>query len=142
MDIRLGAICVLLAVTGAVSAQQIHSARGPAPKPIPAAPKAAHNSMAKTTTPFNCQELAWPNHPHPGMKAYCERIEARTLSDEARRAGRPGPSDSVVSLPPLGSDAAKRSGFACIGGQAFRKLPNGWSQVSSPAGGWQRCREQ
>lgn len=142
MDIRFGAMCVLLAITGTVSAQQIHSARGPAPKPIPAAPKAAHNSMAKTTTPFNCQELAWPNHPHPGMKAYCERIEARTLSDEARRAGRPGPSDSVVSLPSLGSDAAKRSGFACIGGQAFRKLPNGWSQVSSPAGGWQRCREQ
>jgi len=98
--------------------------------------------MAKTTTPFNCQELAWPNHPHPGMKAYCERLEARTLSDEARRAGRPGPSDSVISLPSLGSEDSKRSGSACIGGQAFRKIPNGWAQISSPAGGWQRCREQ
>lgn len=123
------------------AASQIQSATGPKPKPLPAAPRAAHNSMSKTTTPFNCQELAWPNHPHPGMKAYCERIEARTLSDEARRAGRPGPSDSVIAVPSLGSSASKRSGLACIGGQAFRKLSNGWEQVSSPAGGWQRCRE-
>ncbi len=142
MDIRLAAMCALLVMTSVASAQQIHSARGPEQKPIPAAPKAAYNSMAKTTTPFNCQELAWPNHPHPGMKAYCERLEAQTLSDEARRAGRPGPSDSVVSLPSLGSEDSKRSGSACIGGQAFRKLPNGWVQISSPDGGWQRCRER
>ena len=144
MDIRISAICVcvLLIFPSLGSSQQIRAATGPAPKSIPAAPKAAHNSMAKTTTPFNCQELAWPNHPHPGMKAYCERLEARTLSDEARRAGRPGPSDSVIGLPSLGSEDSKRSGSACIGGQAFRKVPNGWAQISSPAGGWQRCREQ
>lgn len=141
MDIRVVFFVVLLALSPAAAAQ-LQSATGPRPKPLAAAPKAAHNSMSKTTTPFNCQELAWPNHPHPGMKAYCERLEARTLSDEAHRAGRPGPSDSVVALPSLGSEASKRSGFACIGGQAFRKLPNGWAQVSSPAGGWQRCREQ
>lgn len=144
MDVRISAICVcvLLMSPSLGSAQQIRAATGPAPKPIPSAPKAAYNSMAKTTTPFNCQELAWPNHPHPGMKAYCERLEAQTLSDEARRAGRPEPSDSVVSLPSLGSEEFKRSGSACIGGQAFRKLPNGWAQISSPDGGWQRCRER
>ncbi|OUL17095.1 hypothetical protein B0X78_01900 [bacterium AM6] len=138
---RISAGLLLLAAAWSSQAQ-LQSATGPRPRPLAPTPKAAHNSMANGTTPFNCQELAWPNHPHPGMKAYCERLEARTLSDEARRAGRPGPSDSVISLPSLGSDAAKRSGFACIGGQAFRKLPNGWEQVSAPAGGWQRCREQ
>lgn len=121
---------------------QLQSATGPRPKPLPPTPKAAHNSMSKSTTPFNCQELAWPNHPHPSMKAYCDRVEARTLSAEAQRAGRPGPSDNVINLPPLGSGASKRSGMACIGGQAFRKLPNGWEQIHAQAGGWQRCREQ
>jgi len=124
------------------SLAQVHSATGPRPKPLPPAPNAAYNSMSKGTTPFNCEELAWPNHPHPGMKAYCERVEARTLSAEAQRAGRPGPSDSVMNLPPLGSEDSKRSGTACIGGQAFRKLPNGWEQVHAAAGGWQRCRER
>lgn len=138
---RISAALLLLSLAFSSQAQ-LQSATGPKPKPLPPAEKPAYNSMSKSTTPFNCQELAWPNHPHPGMKAYCERLEARTLSDEARRAGRPAPSDSVVTLPSLGSDAAKRSGFACIGGQAFRKLPNGWEQVSAPAGGWQRCREQ
>jgi len=51
------------------------------------------------------------------------RIGARTLQDEARRAGRPGPSDDVISLPALGSDEAARSRRACVGGQAMRKLP-------------------
>ena len=132
----------ILFLSLAVSSQaQLQSATGPAAKPLPAAPKAAYNSMSKSTTPFNCQELAWPNHPNPGMKAYCERVEARTLSAEAQRAGRPGPSDSVVNLPRLGSDGSKRSGTACIGGQAFRKLPNGWEQIHAAGGGWQRCRE-
>ncbi len=116
--------------------------RCPPPPPPPPAPRAAYNSMPKSATPFNCQELAWPNHPHPGMKAYCEQVEARTLSSEAQRAGRPSPSSSVIGLPPLGSGASKRSGTACIGGQAFRKLPNGWEQIHAPAGGWQRCRER
>lgn len=142
MDIRPGVIWLLLMVTSSASAQQIHSARGPTSKPLPAAPRPAHNSMAKTTTPFNCEQYRWPNHPHPGVKPFCDGLEARTLQDEARRAGRPGPSDSVVPLPSLGSDAARRSGFACIGGQAFRKIQNGWEQISATGGGWQRCREQ
>ncbi|WP_416057514.1 hypothetical protein [Stenotrophomonas maltophilia] len=141
MDIRTGALAALLAFALPATAQ-IQSATGPKKAPLPPAPKAAHNSMSKSTTPFNCQELAWPNHPPPGMKAYCEGVEARTLSDEAHRAGRPGPSESVVNLPSLGSAAAKRTGLACVGGQAMRRLSNGWEQVHSPAGGWQRCREQ
>lgn len=140
MDFRTS-IFALLLIAAPAGAQQIHSATGPKPRPLPAAPKPAYNSMAKSTTPFNCAQYGWPNHPHPGMKGYCERLEARTLQDEARRAGRPGPSEEVVHLPALGSEQARQSGLACIGGQAMRKLPNGWAQVSSPQGGWQRCRE-
>lgn len=141
MDVRLLMVTVGILISSAAAAQ-IHTATGPAPRPTPAAAKPAHNSMAKTTTPFNCDQYRWPNHPHPAVKTYCDRIEARTLQDEARRAGRPGPSDEVISLPALGSDEAARSGRACVGGQAMRKLSNGWEQVSSPTGGWQRCRAQ
>lgn len=64
----------------------------------------------------------------------CERWERRLLSDSARQAGRPAPSGSVINLPSLGSADAKATGFACIGGQAFQKIPNGWPQVMAPAG--------
>jgi len=141
MDVRLLMLTAGILISSAAAAQ-IHTATGPTPRPPTSAPKPAHNSMSKTTTPFNCEQYRWPNHPHPGVKPYCDRIEAQTLQDEARRAGRPGPSDGVISLPELGSDAATRLGRACVGGQAMRKLPNGWEQVSSPSGGWQRCRVQ
>lgn len=141
MDVRLALLAVGLLVSSTAAAQ-IHTATGPSPKPTPVAPKAAYNSMSKTTTPFNCEQYKWPNHPHPGMKTYCDRMEASTLQGEARSAGRPGPSDDVIRLPALGSEAAAKSGRACVGGQAMRKLPNGWKQVSSPSGGWQRCREE
>lgn len=132
----------LLAAALPAAAQQIRSATGPAPRPLPAAPRPAHNSMAKSTTPFNCDQYAWPNHPHPGMKAYCASVEAGILQNEARQAGRPGPSAEVGVLPALGSAEAKRTGTACIGGQAFRRLANGWEQIAAPAGGWLRCRER
>lgn len=138
MDVRWLVLFVLVA--GPVSAQQIRGATGGGVKRITSTPKAAYNSMAKSTTPFNCE--AYKGHPHPGVVKFCESVEASTLQGEARRAGRPGPSTEVISLPSMGSPAARSSGLACIGGQAMRKLPNGWEQVSSPSGGWQRCREQ
>lgn len=122
------------------AAAQTQTATGGGIKRITSTPKAAYNSMSKDTTPYNCE--GWRGHPHPGMVKFCEGIEASTLQNEARRAGRPGPSSSVVALPAMGSAEARASGMACIGGQAMRKLPNGWEQVSSPSGGWQRCKER
>ncbi len=142
MDVRLAMIASGLLVSS-MAAAQIHTATGTtSPKPKPVAPKAVYNSMSKTTTPFNCEQYRWPSHPDPRVKIYCEKVEASTLQGEARRAGRPGPSDDVIRLPALGSEAAAESGRACVGGQAMRKLPNGWEQVSSPYGGWQRCRAE
>lgn len=139
MDVRSALGVFLLSVVMVASAQT-RTASGGGTKRVGSAPKAAYNSMSKDTTPFNCE--AYKGHPHPGMPRFCERIEASTLQSEARRAGRPGPSTEVVALPAMGTPAAKSRGIACIGGQAMRKLANGWEQVSSPNGGWQRCREQ
>lgn len=75
------------------------------------------------------------------MSGFCQSAENTVLIDEARRAGRPAPSKSIIVLPALGSPEARQLGYACIGGQAFKRLSNGWAQVHAVAGGWQRCRE-
>ena len=41
--------------------------------------------------------------------------------------------------PTLGSAEGKRTGIICIGGQAMRKIANGWEQIWGKDG-WQRCR--
>ena len=142
MDIRSNLLLLALLAAAPANAQ-IHTATGPKPKPGPSqsTPRPAHNSMAKTTTPFNCEQYRWPKHPRPDMNGICDGLESSTLQAEARRAGRPGPSDDVVRLPALGSSDAKRTGLACVGGQAMRRLENGWEQVTSKHGGWQRCLE-
>ena len=114
----------------------------PPPKPTKpaAAPRQPYHSMAKDTTPFNCDR--YRAHPHPGMVRYCQSIENMTLRNEARRQGRPAASDSIIRLPGLGTPAAKDLGYACVGGQAMRRLANGWEQVSAKDGGWQRCHEE
>lgn len=122
----------------AAHAQAVRSAHGTQQRPYIPPARQPHNSMARDTTPFNCEQ--YRHHPHPGMAGYCQGIENMTLHNEARRQGRPAPSASIIELPPLGSEPAKTLGYACIGGQAFKRLDNGWEQVSAAAGGWQRCR--
>lgn len=107
-------------------------------KPPPSAPRQPYNSMARDTTPFNCGQ--YRAHPHPGMVGFCEGLEHSVLEQEARRQGRPGASASVIALPAMGTTEARELGYACIGGQAMRRLANGWEQVMAREGGWQRCR--
>lgn len=120
-----------------VSAQaqslQVHT---PKPKPRIAAPGQPFNSMAKSTTPFNCDQ--YRSHPFPDMVRICQGMENDMIRGEARQQGRPAASSSVYRLPALGTPEAKQSGFACVGGQAMHKLPNGWEQVIGEDG-WQRC---
>ena len=129
---------MLLLSAAASTSAQVRTAKGAGVPKVPPAPRAAYNSMAKDTTPFNCEQ--YRRHPHPGMVGFCQSIENMTLQNEARRAGRPAPSTTIVTLPALGSPEAKQIGYACVGGQAFKRLANGWEQVHAPAGGWQRCR--
>ncbi|UWX04622.1 hypothetical protein H1235_08030 [Pseudoxanthomonas sp. NC8] len=136
---RLALLGALATATLTAQGQTI-KAQGPKSTPTKPAyrPAQPYNSAAKDTTPFNCDQ--YRSHPHPGMVRYCEGVEYMTLSNEARRQGRPGASRSVVSLPALGSQEASQLGYACVGG-AFKRLPNGWEQVSAAEGGWQRCKE-
>lgn len=107
-------------------------------KPPPQKPRQPYNSMAKDTTPLDCEQ--YRDHPHPTMQQLCQGWENSLVQGEAHRQGRPGPSAGIVDLPALGSAEARKLGYACVGGQAMRKLANGWEQVMSPNGGWQRCR--
>ncbi|MEB1609626.1 hypothetical protein VDQ74_06925 [Xanthomonas campestris pv. campestris] len=135
--LALTTLCVLACGQG-VSAQSMRSATGKATsKYIPPA-RQPYNSMARDTTPFNCEQ--YRAHPHPGMVRYCQSIENMTLRNEAHRQGRPAPSDSIIALPGLGTAEARQLGYACVGGQAMKRLHNGWEQVSAAAGGWQRCQ--
>jgi len=137
--LRLTLLAALAAFSLAAHGQTIR-AQGPKPTPAKPAyrPAQPYNSMARDTTPFNCDQ--YRGHPHPGMVGFCEGIEHMTLQNEARRQGRPGASKSVVALPALGSPEASQLGYACVGGQAFKRLANGWEQVSAAEGGWQRCK--
>jgi len=132
------AFIFLMMVPAACLAQTTRTATGGGVPRVRGVPVPAYNSMSKGTTPFHCEQ--WRGHPHPGMVGFCESVEASTLQGEARRAGRPGPSTEVIDLPPLGSSEAKQLGYSCVGGQAMRKLKNGYAQVMSKSGGWLRCR--
>lgn len=137
---KLAGLLVLAASLAATGAQaQTVRAQGPRVqyKPPPPAPRQPYNSMARDTTPFNCEQ--YRAHPHPGMVGFCEGLERSVLKEEARRQGRPAASPSVIALPPMGSAEARELGYACIGGQAMRRLANGWEQVMAREGGWQRC---
>ena len=132
-----GIAILLLVVVIAPSFAQTRAAQGKGIPRVGPSAKARFNSTAKDTTPFQCEALH--DHIYPGMKSLCDRIESDHIQSEARRVGRPGPSSSVIDLPSLGSVEGKRLGVVCMGGQAMRKISNGWEQVWG-RDGWQRCR--
>ncbi|KPN12079.1 hypothetical protein AN652_02685 [Xanthomonas arboricola pv. pruni] len=136
--LALTTLC-LLAYGQGVAAQSMRSAAGKANSKYIPPTRQPYNSMARDTTPFNCEQ--YRAHPHPGMVRYCQGIENMTLRNEARSQGRPAPSDSIILLPGLGTTEAKQLGYTCVAGQAMKRLRNGWEQVSAAAGGWQRCRD-
>ncbi len=128
----------MLACAQGAPAQSMRSATGKATSNYIPPTRQPYNAMARDTTPFNCGQ--YRAHPHPGMVGYCQGIENMMLRHEARSQGRPAPSDSIIALPGLGTAEAKQLGYACVGGQAMKRLGNGWEQVSAAAGGWQRCQ--
>lgn len=105
--------CALLLPMSMAWAQSMSAARGVQQRPYIAPATQPFNSMARSTTPFNCDQ--YRNHPHPGMQRYCQGVENMTLRNEARRQGRPAPSDSIIELPALGSEAARVLGRAFFG---------------------------
>ncbi|WP_115042890.1 hypothetical protein [Xanthomonas arboricola] len=135
--LALTTLC-LLAYGQGVAAQSMRLAAGKANSKYIPPTRQPYNSMARDTTPFNCEQ--YRAHPHPGIVLHCQGIENMTLRNEARSQGRPASSNSIIALPGLGTEEAKRLGYACVAGQAMKRLRNGWEQMSAAAGGWQRCQ--
>lgn len=134
------ACLALIAVSSTAQSVKVYTPPKKSSPPSPT-PRQPYSSMARDTTPFNCER--YRSHPHPGMVGFCQGIENMTLRNEARRQGRPAPSESIIRLPALGTAAAKELGYACVGGQAMRRLPNGWEQVSAGAAdGSDVCRNE
>jgi hypothetical protein len=94
------------------------------------------------TTPFNCEKVDEQVLLPPqafALRRLCQRLESNTLRSAARRLGTPRPSESIVELPNYGTELSTNTGLACMGGQAMRRLPNGWEQLRDETGNWQRC---
>lgn len=100
-------------------------------------------ASASDTTPFQCERLtiaktrSWVA---PILRDFCEKQEASNGQTMAKLLGKPRPSTQVYLLPSYGSDEAKRTGLACVGGTAMRKLANGWEQLRDRQHNWVRCR--
>lgn len=133
MDVRSGAVVVLLLLVAPVHAQQLRSATGPQPLPRHTAlgPKASNLGAE----PLNCQQ-----HNDPRFRIYCADVERSLIRAEARRQGTPTPSSEIVRMPAYGSAEARQLGAACMSGTAMRRLSNGWEQLRNSKGEWLRCR--
>lgn len=101
-------------------------------------------ASANDTTPFQCERLtiaktrSWVA---PILRDFCEKQEASNGQTMAKLLGKPRPSTQVYLLPSYGSLEAKRTGLACVGGTAMRRLTNGWEQLRDRQHNWVRCRE-
>ena len=105
---------------------------------------AALGANAQDTTPFQCERLtvaktgSWVA---PILRDFCNSQEARHGQAFAKILGKPRPSTQVYLLPAYGSSDARRTGLACVGGTAMRRLPNGWEQLRDHQQNWARCRD-
>lgn len=73
---RKGVSCLLIALIfciGTTQAQTVRSATGVQQRTYIPPTRQPHNSMARDTTPFNCEQ--YRSHPHPGMVGYCQYVE-------------------------------------------------------------------
>lgn len=101
-------------------------------------------AIANDTTPFQCERLtiaktgSWVA---PILRDFCEKQESQQWPVDGQATRQPRPSTQVYLLPGYGSTEAKRTGLACMGGTAMRKLANGWEQLRDQQHNWGRCRD-
>jgi hypothetical protein len=103
---------------------------------------AASFAVRADTTPLNCEKVDEQVLLPPqafALRRLCLRLESNALRSTAKSQGRPRPSESIVELPNYGTELSINTGLACMGGQAMRRLPNGWEQLRDETGSWQRC---
>lgn len=89
--------------------------------------------LASDMTPLSCDRVAF------FQRETCRMLEAKLVQDLPRIYGRPTPSTEVVRLPAHGTPEAKNLGYACLGGTAVRRLPNGWEQLRNRSHQHLRC---
>ncbi len=93
--------------------------------------------------PQDCSSITEQNKLNPYaylFRDHCERIDARTKQTTARILGRPQPSQRVLIVPAHGSDEAKRTGVACMGGLVMLRIENGWQQALDKDHRYYTCR--
>lgn len=128
---RSAGMLVCLLLVSATAAAQIRAVE-PKPRPRLAAPK---QPTPLTQTDLRCERYEWRQH-----KTICQALEREMFQNLPHRLGRPIAASEVVYLPERGTPDANAMGLACIGGQAMRRLKNGWEQLRGNNGGWVRCR--
>lgn len=112
---------------------------------------AAANASAQTRRygdvsyhqPQDCSIITEQNKLNPYaylFRDHCERIDAISKQSTARILGRPQPSRRVLSVPAHGSDEARRTGVACMGGLVMLRIENGWQQALDREHRYYTCR--
>ena len=117
---RQGVSLALLFCVSAAASAQVHVS-----KPGASASAAPGYHRSPSQTPKECSQPSLD----PWLAALCKTITR----------GKPQASDEVVTLPAHGTPEAKRSGYACVGGLAMRRLQNGWEQVRDSRSNFVRC---
>jgi hypothetical protein len=109
---------------------------------VPLAAMTIPSAVRADTTPLNCEnvdeQILLPPQAF-ALRRLCLRLESNALRSAAKNLGRPRPSESIVELPNYGTELSTNTGLACMGGQAMRRLTNGWEQLRDETGSWQRC---
>lgn len=93
--------------------------------------------------PQDCSIIIEQNKLNPFaylFRDHCERIDAISKQSTARILGRPQPSQRVLTVPAHGSDEARRTGVACIGGLVMLRIENGWQQALDRDHRYYTCR--
>jgi len=114
-------VLLLTALLAAQAMAQVHVYRPPA---RPADTRPYHSPPGQL--PKECNDTRG----NPWLAAVCSWAGR----------GRPQASGEWLSIPAYGSAEAKRTGFACMGGLAMRRLPNGWEQLRDRSNNFYRCK--
>lgn len=109
----------------------------------PAAAQSSRYGDLSYQRPQDCSSITEQNKLNPYaylFRDHCERVDARTKQTTARILGRPQPSQRVLTVPTHGSDEAKRTGVACMGGLVMLRIENGWQQALDRDHRYYTCR--
>ena len=65
----------------------------------------------------------------PWVLQYCRSVDFSMQDNLAHAWGRPLPSPTLLDVPALGTDEARKSGVSCSEGRVIAKVGNAWVQA-------------